>query len=107
MEELEGGIVVNATKMQIEEFKESILWQDITRELDFWSEGFAREQDAIVDNAEKDNPSTASVLLHYGDINGRKKSVTYFKQILDVFLDVLEMKNDSKRTGADRSEDGE
>lgn len=88
------GIAVNATRGQIEEFKESILWQDICRELDFWSEGFAREQDAIIDNAVSDNPSTATVLLHYGSINGRKKAVAYFKQILDVFLDVLESKKD-------------
>lgn len=97
MEE-QTGIIVNATKGQIEDFKESILWQDIQRELDFWAEGFAKEQDAIVDNAASENPSTAAVLLHLGDINGRKKAVAYFKQILDVFLDVLEdKKDDSKR----------
>ena len=93
MEELEiTGITVNATKGQIEDFKESILWQDITRELDFWLEGFAKEQDSITDDARSNNPSTASVLLHLGDINGRKKAVAYFKQILDVFIDVLEDK---------------
>ena len=32
-------VQVNATKNQIEEFKESVLWQDIKRELDFWVEG--------------------------------------------------------------------
>uniref|UniRef100_A0A6H1ZBP1 Uncharacterized protein n=1 Tax=viral metagenome TaxID=1070528 RepID=A0A6H1ZBP1_9ZZZZ len=91
------GMIVNATRSQIESFKESILWQDINRELDFWTEGFAREQDAIVDNASSNNPSTAAVLLHYGDINGRKKAVNYFAQILDVFLDVLEEKKDDIR----------
>ena len=96
MEE-QTGMAVNATRGQIEEFKESILWQDICRELDFWAEGFAREQDAIVDNAHSDNPSTAAVLLHYGDINGRKKAVAYFGQILDVFLDVLEDKKNDTR----------
>lgn len=92
-----SGIEVNATKAQIEEHRDSILWQDICRELQFWSEGFAREQDAIVDNAASDNPSTAAVLLHLGDINGRKKAVAYFEQILDVFLDVLEAKKDDTR----------
>lgn len=97
MEE-QTGMVVNATKGQIEAFKDSVLWQDICRELDFWTEGFAVEQDVIVDNAAKDNPSTASVLLHLGDLNGRKKAIAYLKQILDVFLDVLEdKKDDSKR----------
>jgi len=91
------SITINATKAQIEEFKESVLWNDITRELDFWLEGFAREQDSIVDNASSDNPSTASVLLHLGDINGRKKAVSYFKQILDIFLEILEEKNNDTR----------
>ena len=96
-EEQATGLVVNATKAQIKRFKKSILWNDICKELDFWSEGFAVEQDAIVDNAKSDNPSTASVLLHYGDINGRRKTVQYIKQILDVFIDVLEEKKDDTR----------
>ena len=88
---------VNSTKAQIRRFKKSVLWADIQRELNFWAEGFAMERDAIVDNAASDNPSTAAVLLHYGDINGRKKAVAYFKQILDVFIDVLEEKKDDTR----------
>lgn len=96
MEE-KGGVVVNATKVQIEEFKDSILWSDITRELNFWAEGFDREKDSIVDDAAENNPSTAAVLLHLGDINGRKKAVKYFEQILDVFLDVLEANKDDNR----------
>ena len=93
----EYGMVVSATRSQIERFKKSILWKDICRELDFWSEGFAVERDAIVDNAARDNPSTAAVLLHLGDINGRKKTISYVKQILDVFLDVLEDKKNEPR----------
>ena len=92
-----GEVTINATGDQIKEFKESILWQDITRELNFWAEGFDKEQDAIVDNAATENPSTAAVLLHYGDINGRKKAVAYFGGILDVFLDILEAKKDDTR----------
>ena len=95
-ENYDYSIEVNATKNQIENFKDSILWNDIVRELDIWSEGFAKEQDSIVENASLDNPSTASVLLHMGDINGRRKAVIYFKDILNVFLSVLEdKKNDS------------
>ena len=95
--EQSSGITVNATRHQVEKFKKSILWQDIVRELNFWAEGFEKEQDAIVDNAESQNPSTAAVLLHYGDINGRKKATAYFIGILDVFLDVLEVKKDDTR----------
>lgn len=93
-EEQEFGIVVNSTKSQIEDFKGSILWQDITRELSIWSEGFNEEMKNIVDEAESKNPSTASVLLHLGDLNGRIKAVAYMLNILDVFIDVLNTKKD-------------
>lgn len=89
------GIEVNSTKAQIEDFKESILWADIVRELEAWSEGFLREQDGIVDEAASTNPSTGSILLHMGDLNGRRKAVQYFVGILDVFLDV---KNDKSKS---------
>ena len=88
-------VVVNSTRVQIEEFKESILWADIVRELESWAEGFRREQDGIVDESATTNPSTASVLMHMGDLNGRQKAVQYFVGILDIFLDV---KNESKST---------
>ena len=81
-------IVINATRVQVEDFKESVLWADIVRELEAWSEGFRREQDGIVDDAASTNPTTASVLLHMGDLNGRRKAVEYFIGILDVFLSV-------------------
>ena len=84
MEEL----TVNATKLQIEEFKNSVLWQDICRELDFWASACKEEPLDIVANAETNNPSTAAVLMHLGDISGRVKSVQYFKEILDVFLSI-------------------
>jgi hypothetical protein len=92
------SIEVNATKGQIEDFKESVLWQDICRELNFWAEGFKGEEDSIVDRIASDNLSTPATLTLLGSIDGRKKAVTYFKQILDVFLNVLEEKeNDSER----------
>lgn len=92
------NIEINATKDQIEEFKSSVLWADITRELATWSEGFRQEMDSIVDDSAESNPSTASVLMHIGDINGRQKAVAYFNGILDVFLDILETKKSEKET---------
>jgi len=91
-------LVVQATKDQIEEFKESILWSDIVKELENWKEGFNSEMMSIVDESADTNPSTASVLLHLGDLNGRQKAVDYFLGILDMFLSILEdKKNDPKR----------
>ena len=82
------GVKVEATRDAIQEFKESILWRDITRELTSWKKGFNLEMLSIVDAAESENPSTASVLLHMGDLNGRQKAVDYVLSILDVFLSI-------------------
>lgn len=102
MEEEDYIVKVNATKSQIETLKESVLWADIVRELDMWTGGFSIEQDGIVEDASKNNPSTAAVLMHLGDINGRKKAVAYFKQMLDVFTDILEAdKDDTRRNETD------
>ena len=92
------SITINATKGQIEDLKNSIIWQDICRELDFWIEGFNNEENSIVDRIASENLSTPATLTLLGSIDGRKKAVTYLKNILDVFLDVLrEKENDSER----------
>jgi len=83
---------------QIEEFKDSLLWGDIKRELLIWQEGFQSEGNSIAEDAATENPSTASVLIHLGDINGRVKATDYMLGILDIFLQILEdKKDDSER----------
>ena len=91
-------VKVNATRDQLNEFKKSILWQDIRRELFIWKRGFELEYKTIVDNAAENNPSTASVLLHIGDISGRTKAVDYLMSLPDIFLGILEgQKDDASR----------
>jgi len=94
-------IRIRATRDQLEDFKSSILWADITEELKSWKEGFNREMQSIVDDAEGSNPSTASVLLHMGDLNGRQKAVDYFLSLPDVFLGLLEDKKDARHEQPD------
>jgi hypothetical protein len=87
---------LRTTKNQVQEFKDSILWLDIVKELKAWKRGFDLEMKSIVDDAAETNPSTASVLLHMGDLNGRIKAVDYVLGIPDMFLSILEeKKNDS------------
>ena len=88
---------VYATKEQIKEFIESVLWQDLVRELNVWKEGFNFEMMAIVDNAASTNPSSASVLLHMGDVNGRIKAVDYFISLPNVLLQILEENSNDSR----------
>lgn len=89
-------IVVNATRDQLIKLKESVLWNDFVTELTAWQKGFNIEMLSIVDDAAAENPSTASVLLHMGDLNGRQKAVEYFLSLPDVFLDILEQQKQDK-----------
>lgn len=88
---------INASQDQVEELKKSVLWHDITKELKAWKKGFNAEMTNIVDNVENANPSTASVLLHMGDLNGRQKAVDYMLSLLDVFLDIIESQKEDKK----------
>ncbi len=89
--------MINATKVQIEDFKESILWKDILGELLLWKERAMQEYDSIIDHAIDTNMQTSALLLSLGDINGRRKAVLYFEDILDTLLSIKEQENDSKR----------
>lgn len=97
---------VNATRGAIEEFKESVLWADVVRELEAWKMGFEQELRGITDEVADTNPSTASVLMHIGNITGRIKAVDYFISILDVFLSVLEDQKEESDAKARRDQDG-
>lgn len=95
--------VRRASKEAIEDFKESILWADMKDELDFWLEGFKEELDGIVDDTIENNKSTASVLMHMGDLSGRKKAVIYLQTMLDVFLSEFDEKEE-KKNGRDKAD---
>ena len=99
-----NSLELRTTKDQIEEFKASILWADIVRELEHWKLGFEMELRSIVDDASETNPSTASVLLHMGDLNGRLKAVDYILSIPDVFLSLLDTKEEDKEDDPGRNE---
>lgn len=102
MEERNYEVEINATKNQVEDFKESVLWQDICRELDFWAEGLEVENELLPDEIVKKNLSTAAALTLFISIEERKAAVKYFKQIPEVFLQILEEKaNDSGRNTTD------
>ena len=92
---------VRATRDQLNDFKESILWADICAELEFWKKGFEQEMQSIVDDAATTNPSTASVLLHMGDLNGRAKAVDYMLSIPDILLSALEVNKDVRHEQTD------
>lgn len=89
-------IKVRVTKGELEEFKKSLLWADIRRELYAWKKGFETELRSVADNVASTNPSTASVLMHIGDITGRIKTVDYLLSLPDVFIQIIESDNTAK-----------
>lgn len=104
---------IRATRNQIEEFRSSMLWKDIVDELNNLDRRAQLEYDLVGEPHKNDDgllviPNTSDVLIHLGDIKGRRKAVQYFLQILDVFETILEEQaNDAKRERADRSNPGE
>lgn len=84
---------VRATKDQIIDFKSSFLWKDIKRELKSWQRGFKNEYAALVTDAIDSNHSSANILMHLGDINGRNKTVDYVLNLPDLFITSIESKN--------------
>ncbi len=89
-------IKLKATKESIRRFIESPLWDDMKSEISTWSELCSHEMDSIVDESASSNPSTAAVLMHLGDINGRKKAVSYFLSLPELFLQLLEEENQNE-----------
>ena len=89
-------IELRTTRGEIEDFKNSILWKDMKAELGKWLKMCRIEQDGIVQDAEENNPSTATVLLHIGDINGRKKAINFILEMPDMFLSILDYKLEDK-----------
>ena len=89
-------IELRTTRGEIEDFKNSIIWKDIKAELGKWLKMCRIEQDGIVQDAEENNPSTATVLLHIGDINGRKKAINFILEMPDMFLSILDYKLEDK-----------
>jgi hypothetical protein len=98
-------VLIYSTKDQVEEFLKSVIWKDMRRELVMWKNGFAKESESIVDNAAETNPSTASVLLHIGDLNGRKKTVDYLMDLPKVFLQVIEDRAKEKKRAEEQLDD--
>ena len=100
----DGSTIVNSTKIQLEEFKDSIVWNDIINELNVWKESFEIERGTIVDSSAESNPSTASVLMHLGDINGRLKTVEFVKSLPDVLLEILAIKAEEDKLNKEVSD---
>lgn len=91
--------ILLSTKVQIEEFKESFIWKDITNYLKNLANLAQLEYDIvgephIDDQGYKIVPNSSETLIHLGDIKGRRKAVDHFLNIPDIFLNSLEDEKD-------------
>ena len=95
--------VLKSTRVQVEEFKESMVWLDIVDELNRLARNAQLEYDLVGESHIDDEgfkivPNSSETLIHLGDIKGRRKAVSYFLSIPDILLQILEgQKDDSKR----------
>ncbi len=89
-------VKVMSAKGDFEAFKKGTIWADMTRELSAWKIGFEMERSTIVEKASTENLTTASVLLHMGDLNGRLKAVDYMLSLPDVLMSMIDMEKEAK-----------
>ena len=87
-------IRINATKSQIEDFKESLLWKDIKRELRIWKNASVKEYGQVIGNIIAGNSEIENSDMHLGSLYGREKTIDFFLSIPDVFLQILEERED-------------
>ena len=98
---------INSSKGEIEKFKDSLVWLDIKDELADLAKRAELEYDLVGEPHVDDSghmivPNTSETLIHLGEIKGRRKAVSYFLNIPDIFLQILEdKKDDSGRNQAD------
>lgn len=91
--------MIRSSKVQIEEFKESLLWKDIVDELKTLERLALIEYDIVGEPRVDDQgfkvvPNSSETLIHLGDIKGRRKAVQHFLSIPDV---LISMKEDEDR----------
>ena len=88
---------INSTESQLEDFLESVIWGDLKREVQAWMKGFEVEMQGLVGTIARENPSTANVLTHLGNIDGRIQAAKYFLVLPNVLLDAVRMDKEEKQ----------
>jgi len=93
---------INCSKSEVEEFKDSFVWLDIKSELNDLAKRAKLEYDLVGEPHVDDSghmivPNTSETLISLGDIKGRRKAVSYFLNIPDILLQILEDKKDDNR----------
>lgn len=100
---MEDEIIINSTRSQVEDFKESFIWKDMIGELERLARNAQLEYDIVGESHIDDEgfkivPNSSETLIHLGDIKGRRKAVAYFLNLPNILLQILEdQENDDRR----------
>jgi len=81
----EGDIEIKSTANQLEEFMDSLIWEDMSTELEGWRKLVDSEYDG------------ADSLLKLGKIQGRKEALDYFLQLPRVLHETAKERQDESR----------
>ena len=84
---------LRVTKDSIEEFKNSVLWKDIKRELGVWKK-MAKDELVFLANDCSDIKDLTSIAR----IGGRMEAIDYMLEVPDIFLQEIE---DARRNETD------
>ena len=90
-------VEVNATKLQLEGFKESILWQDIERELVKWRSAARHEYSRVIGDVIEGDSGVENSDMHLGSLYGRERSIDFMLSLPNMFLEILKEKEDATR----------
>jgi len=85
-------VVVNATRNQIEDFVDSLLWKDIKRELKIWQRASVDEYSQVIGNIISGDSDIENSDMHLGSLYGREKTIDFLLSIPEMFLQILEDK---------------
>ena len=83
---------INATKDQIEDFTESILWKDIKNELKIWQTAAMQEYAQVIGNVIEGNSGIENSDMHLGSLYGRERTIDFLLGLPEMFLQLLEDK---------------
>jgi hypothetical protein len=90
-------VLIRATKEQILEFKESILWKDMKREMAIWRRQFERETLNVIDDMIEGEKESLSCMAHLASIHGRGRAIDFMIALPDTFLSILQMQKEDKQ----------
>ena len=90
----EMGVEIGATKLQIEEFRRSIIWNDIKRELDKWKSGASQEYSRVIGDVISGGSGIENPDMYLGNLYGREATINFMLSLPNMFLEILKDKED-------------